>query len=165
MTLRKEDLPHGVRHNNPGNISCPDGNHWVGGEGFDDRGFCMFNCAEAGIRAMVINLHAYNVAHGLKYLVNYIERWAPPEENDTEAYVKAVQDFMGVGMYHVVQWPDDIPALVHAIVKHEQGKTFYPEHVFVYGIKAGLDSTIALPSEGFTWEDLITEENGNGKEV
>ena len=52
--------------------------------------FCVFESAVMGIRAMAKNLLAYHDRLGCDTVREYIERWAPPNENNTEAYVTHV---------------------------------------------------------------------------
>jgi len=86
------------RNNNPGNI-------WDGtGKGkprrvwpsipIDDKGFLIFPSPAQGI-AYLLRQIAVNVAAGLT-LREFVAKWAPPNENDTEAYVKFVSAFVKV---------------------------------------------------------------------
>ena len=58
--------------------------------------FCVFNDAQHGIRAMVKNLRAYRDQLGCKSVRDYINRWAPPNENNTAAYIANVAGPLGV---------------------------------------------------------------------
>ena len=42
-------------------------------------------------------LHTYRVRHGLRTIRKMISRWAPPSENHTEAYIRAVAADTGIG--------------------------------------------------------------------
>lgn len=59
--------------------------------------FCVFEDAEHGIRAMVKNLWAYHDRLGCRTIRDYINRWAPPNENNTAGYIQRVADSVGVG--------------------------------------------------------------------
>jgi len=52
--------------------------------------FCVFERAELGIRAIAKNLIAYRDRLGCRTIRDYINRWAPPNENNTEAYIANV---------------------------------------------------------------------------
>lgn len=81
----------GIRNNNPGNIRW--GDHWrglVSESQRTDKAFCQFVNAEYGIRAMMIILNHYHTQHGLNTLDGIIRRWAPPEENNTQAYIDGI---------------------------------------------------------------------------
>ena len=43
-----------------------------------------------GYRAMFVLLHTYRVRHGCRTLREMISRYAPPMENHTENYIRAV---------------------------------------------------------------------------
>lgn len=49
-----------------------------------------------GYRAMFVLLHTYRVRHGCRTLRQMIDRYAPPSENHTENYIRAVGTKAGV---------------------------------------------------------------------
>jgi len=53
--------------------------------------FCVFVDASHGIRAMVHNLWAYHDRLGCRSIRDYINRWAPPNENNTTATLRGWQ--------------------------------------------------------------------------
>jgi hypothetical protein len=79
----------GLRNNNPGNI---DRNtiKWQGmaDDQSSDPRFVVFKAPVFGIRALAKTLLAYQNQHGCKTIRQIINRWAPPSENKTEAYVQ-----------------------------------------------------------------------------
>lgn len=88
-------MSRGLRNNNPGNIRL-DGVHWKGEkEPSTDGEFKQFTSMAWGYRAMFQMLNTYSTKHGLDTIRKMISRWAPPTENDTEAYIKAVSDRSG----------------------------------------------------------------------
>lgn len=88
-------MSRGLRNNNPGNIRL-DGVHWKGEkEPSTDGAFKQFTSMAWGYRAMFQMLNTYSTKHGLDTIRKMISRWAPPTENDTEAYIKAVSDRSG----------------------------------------------------------------------
>jgi len=136
-------LPLGIRQNNPGNIEHSERNRWQGlavppmGEGAGAR-FCRFVDAVMGIRALVVLLIAYFDRHGLRTVRAIIERWAPPVENDTGAYARAVARRLGVGVDDPIDLHSyhHIEPLVQAIIRHENGDprqygraTWYPQAI------------------------------------
>jgi hypothetical protein len=57
-------------------------------------------------------------------------RWAPPEENDTGAYARALANAVGVKVGEHVDWknePAKLRDLVKAIIKHENGVQPYSD--------------------------------------
>ncbi|TDB51423.1 structural protein [Photorhabdus luminescens] len=84
-------MSRGIRNNNPGNIRW--GDDWQGlvpELQRTDQSFCQFVSPEYGIRAMIKILYNYNRKHGLKTVKGIISRWAPHNENNTDAYINHV---------------------------------------------------------------------------
>ena len=60
--------------------------------------FCQFYSMEWGWRAaFVILCRTYYGKYGLKTIRGIVTRWAPPKENNTEAYIRHVSDYTGIG--------------------------------------------------------------------
>lgn len=80
-------IPRGIRNNNPGNIE-KGASKWQGlaGNQSDSR-FATFTDATWGIRALAVLLINYQDKYGLNTIEGIINRWAPPVENKTSAYV------------------------------------------------------------------------------
>jgi len=85
-------LPRGARNNNPLNVT---GTGWAGQTGSDGR-FATFATADAGRAAADQNLQAYHGKHGIDTVAGVVSRWAPPNENDTAAYIDRVSRKLGV---------------------------------------------------------------------
>jgi len=96
--------PRGIRNNNPGNIRR-NGDPWQGlAETQGDKEFFTFATPVYGIRALARTLITYQDRHGLRTIRQIISRWAPPVENDTESYVKAVTAATtGIGLVEALQ--------------------------------------------------------------
>lgn len=141
----------GLRNNNPGNIRW--GDNWQGllvPSLRTDKDFCQFVDIKYGIRALVIILFNYKNKAGLPHvggkgidtIREIIMRWAPPNENDTEAYIASVAKTVGV--------LDDEPmdlfnifrcrSLVKAIIMHENGSQPYADAQLDVGIRLAYDS-------------------------
>lgn len=149
--------PRGIRNNNPGNIEW--GSPWQGLVPADrrtDSRFCQFTDAAFGIRALATTLITYQdkrrAADGspIDTVYEAISRWAPPNENDTTAYAKAVAAAVSrstgrnVGIHDIVDFHDhDVMfGLVSGIIKHENGKgpkdtlnTWYSDDVINEGLR------------------------------
>lgn len=114
-------LPRGVSNNNPGNIEW--GDPWQGlvpvNERTDPR-FAQFTTPAYGIRALARTLITYQDKYGIRTVTGAINRWAPPVENDTGAYVRAVQKAVGGDIVDMHDYKSLRP-LVEAIIKHENG--------------------------------------------
>lgn len=119
-----KQLPRGYRSNNPGNIDRTS-ERWIGmskDQSADPR-FAVFDSPEYGIRALMRTLITYYDRHGLKTVRGVINRWAPPVENNTGAYVGRVAAALGVGPDDEIDTHDrdTCIALAQAIVRHELG--------------------------------------------
>lgn len=91
--------PRAVRNNNPGNIVADSRNPWQGQVGTDGR-FAVFATPADGDRAHAKLLSNYQNLHGANTVRSVISRWAPPSENNTDAYVGRMSSDLGIG-------PDD----------------------------------------------------------
>ena len=76
--------------NNPLNIRYNPANRWQGQTG-ELKGFCVFRSQAYGIRAGYKLLVNY-IKNGHNTLEKIISRWAPPTENNTENYIRFVED-------------------------------------------------------------------------
>lgn len=94
--MAKSILPRGLRNNNPGNIRI--NNDLFQGEirPSRDKSFKQFDTMAYGYRAVFKVLLNYYKNYKLDTIRKMIGRWAPENENDTEAYVKAVSDYAGI---------------------------------------------------------------------
>ena len=130
----------GVRNNNPFNIKKTH-TEWLGEVDGPDRVFKTFKTPEDGIRAGVVLLLNYEKKYGLNTIEGIIRRFAPPNENDTTAYINAVARST---RYHRDQPLDlrdfeTMERLVKAIIKHENAGQPYSDAVIARGIsRAGV---------------------------
>ena len=80
--------------NNPLNIRFNKDNNWKG-QTTTLRGFVVFKTPEYGYRAAYVLLCNY-IRKGYNTPRKIITRWAPPTENDTEAYINYVSKTMDI---------------------------------------------------------------------
>lgn len=126
-------IPRGIRNNNPGNIRH--GDKWKGLAPIQgDPDFCTFISPEYGIRAMAVLLLNYQRKQGLQTVRQIISRWAPPTENNTEAYIRHVAERLGVGPDEPIVIADVLPTLVACIIRHENGQHPYDATTIGRGI-------------------------------
>jgi len=83
--------------------------------------FCVFSDATHGVRAMVRNLQAYRERLGCRTIRAYINRWAPPNENNTAGYIARVAASAGVDADSAVDIGDRriLRAMVDGIIRVE----------------------------------------------
>lgn len=142
----------GVRLNNPGNLEW--GAPWEGlvpreksryyktGTGPQQR-FCEFKDAASGIRAIMRTLITYadkrKAADGsaIDTVREVVSRWAPPSENNTNAYAVHVAKLMGVHPDAPINIKDYETAygLVTGIIAHENAGYAYPAAVVEEGLR------------------------------
>lgn len=116
----KAITPRGIRNNNPGNIEwiADPAKRWRGMVGKDGR-YGVFDTAANGVRAIGGEIRA-NFRRGENTIAEIITEWAPPKENNTAAYIRAVAGELGVDADTSLS-SSYIPAIAAAIVKHENG--------------------------------------------
>ena len=126
---KKRSLPRGIRNHNPGNLRRSS-DPWQGlAPQQTDPDFCQFESAKWGVRALARTLIAYQDRWGLKSVKRIISRWSPPNENDTEAYVRAVAEAVGVSPDEPINTHDYkiLKPLTLAIIRHENGQQPYTD--------------------------------------
>lgn len=93
--MRNNNLPRGLRNNNPGNIRR-NSDVFQGEKTSSDREFKQFKSMAYGYRAIFKILSNYYRNYKLDTIRKMIGRWAPENENNTNAYIKAVSDYAGI---------------------------------------------------------------------
>lgn len=94
--MGKDNLPRGYRNNNPGNIRINSDLFQGEIRPSKDNSFKQFETMAYGYRAVFRILSNYYRNYKLDTIRKMIGRWAPENENDTEAYVKAVSGYAGI---------------------------------------------------------------------
>lgn len=84
-------MTRGYKNNNPLNIRIGNGKAWYGEiRPSRDPSFAQFESMAHGYRAAFKLLDNYRRLHACSMLSDFVRRWAPPIENDTNAYLRAV---------------------------------------------------------------------------
>lgn len=111
----------GWRNNNPFNLR-KSSDRWQGlAREQTDPAFFQFESLDYGIRAGLIVLRNYYARYGLDTVRGIIHRFAPPSENNTDAYVAHVARQLGVDPDERIDVPARLGELGAAIMKHENG--------------------------------------------
>jgi len=135
----------GIRNNNPGNIR-KSGEKWQGQTG-DDGDFVQFATPEHGIRALSRNLLSYD-RQGYNTVEQIINRWAPPNENETDKYIAEVAGALEVPPNTRLDLTDinTLTKLSKAIIKKENGQSNYTDAQISSGVQAALGVSALPPS-------------------
>lgn len=115
--------PRGLRNCNPGNIRITK-DKWQGLRPQQtDKSFFQFTEMKWGYRALIITLQNYHRRHGCRTITDYINRWAPPSENNTGGYISRVCKEMEVPNSYVPNVDDKATmcAFAAAISQVENG--------------------------------------------
>lgn len=131
------------RNNNPGNIRI--GQPWQGlmprsqmsPEQAAETAFCVFMTPMWGFRAMATIFHNY-AKRGLVTIREIISTWAPPSENNTEAYILAVAHDCGLSPDAIFDFSNSqaMADLCHAVSVHECGGWLFKEDDLLHGVLA-----------------------------
>ncbi|MBS9442289.1 lytic transglycosylase catalytic [Photorhabdus heterorhabditis] len=126
----------GLRNNNPGNLN------FVGQRGatLESPGgrFARFETAFEGLRALSRQLTLY-ASRGLTTIRDIITTYAPPSENDTEAYIAGMSKWLGVDQNAQLnlQDPQTLTAMMNGIIHHENGRNPYSSELMGKAAIAG----------------------------
>ena len=131
---RDPNEPRGIRNNNPGNIRHGS-SQWAGmSTRQGDDAFVQFDTPEDGIQALTELADTYYTRHGLHTVAGFINRWAPPSDNnDTRAYIRAVEKSIGSPTWSIHDSQSTL-RLLKAIIRHENGKQPYSDATLLRGM-------------------------------
>jgi hypothetical protein len=131
--------PRGIRNNNPGNLVITS-IKWQGKIPVaqnTDKKFEQFRSIEYGIRAMAMDV-LNDINKGKNTLNMLITEYAPPAENDTLAYIKAVSQKTGLKHNEVIKpTPETLAAIIGAKIQVENGKD-WNKYLSAQDIKNGI---------------------------
>ena len=104
-------IARGIRNNNPLNIRRSK-DKWQGLKALQtDPQFCQFETMAYGWRAAFVMLtRTYYHTYRLYTIRAIINRWAPPNENNTAAYIRNVSRLTGIDPDEPLGIPSDKPA-------------------------------------------------------
>lgn len=126
-------ISRGIRNNNPGNIRS--GQPWQGLSSEQrDPEFDQFISPEYGIRALGKLLTNYQAISGLNTIAQIIARYAPSNENNTQAYINSVASQTGLDPNEPIDVATNLERLIPAIIRHENGSQPYSAETILAGI-------------------------------
>jgi hypothetical protein len=119
-------LPRGLRNNNPGNLRVlPGGQKWLGEIDPDPDGFSRFSDIAYGLRAMITDLAGDIMRDGRNTIRKLIYAYAPPSENDTEAYINSLAAYTGIGADTIITANrETVDKLIHGQLNIELGANY-----------------------------------------
>jgi hypothetical protein len=129
----------GLRNKNPGNIRHNATFHWQGEIGADDQNFIIFDTEVNGIRALARDLQN-KIRRGLDTVEKILTVYAPPSENNTDAYIASVCKQTGFNPDEQINVTiGNLAKLVKAIITHECGEQPFSEGLIDEGVKSALN--------------------------
>lgn len=133
--MKRHELPRGMRNNNPGNIRKNSDLFQGEVTPSRDRDFKQFKTMAYGYRAMFKILSNYYRKHHLTTIRQIVGRWAPENENNTDAYIKAVSDYAGIPADDLINFDrEQMIRIVAGMSKVENGR-----EANMYDVIAGWD--------------------------
>lgn len=129
-------MARGLANCNPGNIRRSEDRYRGEVRPSRDPAFKQFESLAWGYRAIFVLLDTYRVRHGLDTIAAMIARWAPPTENRTEAYIRAVARSTGIA-------PDEI-------IDTRDRRTMVPVAAAISRVENGVAADMAEVERG--WE-------------
>ncbi|WP_272582664.1 hypothetical protein [Providencia sp. PROV261] len=110
----------GFRNKNPGNLR--DANNKIGLQGPEGDQFAIFASDRDGLAAMSRQL-MLDAERGKNRIADYIEKYAPSNENKTQEYISMVSNWTGYGAYEYLDMhdPEVLAKLMNAMIKVENG--------------------------------------------
>ena len=116
-------MSRGIDNCNPGNIRLSKVFYRGEVQPSQDAAFKQFSSMEWGYRAMFVLLDTYARRYGLNTIRGMISRYAPPSENNTEAYIAAVCEWTGIAADEVLDTRSrrDMVPIVGAMSRIENG--------------------------------------------
>ena len=133
-----DQRPRGIRNNNPGNIRHDANWHGLNPDGRKiDPAFCVFTDSIYGIRALAKVLVNYKKIHGLNTVRQIISRYAPPNENQTTAYIQSVAKQLGVYPDTIIDIEERgvLTVFIKAVIRMENGIQPYSDETIQQGIE------------------------------
>jgi len=147
-------FPRGIMNNNPGNLN------FAGQKGAHSSGrYAAFGSMKEGVAALVRQIGLY-IHRGKDTIRKIITTYAPPGENNTAAYIRAVSQFMGVSPDQPLSMGNakQIEALVRAISIHENGGKYLSDDT----VNAGYQMAVgAGATSRFGGSSPVTNNNSN----
>jgi len=120
--------PRGIRNNNPTNIRAGVG--YVGEIGRDKDGYAIFDSPLNGLRAPYLEVWDSITRDHDDTIDTLVRQWAPPSENDTQAYAADVSKRTAIPRTQKLVYSAHATPIVKALVWHENGQNPYGDALY-----------------------------------
>lgn len=116
-------MSRGIRNCNPGNIRRSGVRYLGEVTPSRDKEFKQFASMTYGYRAMFVLLDSYARRYGLRTIRTMLNRYAPPEENFTQGYIRFVANTSGIDADELIDTRSarDMIPIVAAMSEIENG--------------------------------------------
>ena len=94
------------------------------------KGFVEFETREHGIRAWIVLMHNYRIKHRCGTIRAIITRYAPPSENNTQAYIKYCKERVHKSEITWLSTTADYVRLGCAMAKMETGTVLTAQEIY-----------------------------------
>ena len=134
--IKENELPRGIKNNNPGNI-IKTSDEWEGmSEDQGDSTYVQFDEAKWGLRALAKNLINQKRFHGIDNVESLISKYAPSSENPTSEYITFVSNKLSVDPQEAIDLSDEsvLKDVMKAVIEFENGVQPYSSKELDEGI-------------------------------
>lgn len=153
------------RNFNPGNLNYA-GQAGASLEAGSNARFAKFNSEEEGIAALVRQLRLYQ-QRGIDTIGEIVKKYAPPSENDTQAYIASMARWTGLGADEKLNFndTDTVRRMVQGISRKEGRYTPLTEGQIMSGInlanqRAGIAGATSIQTGDITINTQATDASG-----
>lgn len=158
------------RNFNPGNLNYA-GQAGASLEAGSNARFAKFNSEEEGIAALVRQLRLYQ-QRGIDTIGEIVKKYAPPSENDTQAYIASMARWTGLGADEKLNFndADTVRRMVQGISRKEGRYTPLTEGQIMSGInlanqRAGIAGTTSIQTGDITINTQATDAAGIARDL
>ncbi len=157
--------PRGIRNNNPGNIEF----HGQAGalkEAGPTGRFAVFETVEQGLAALANQLRSY-ARRGIDSVQGIISKFAPPNENNTVAYIQSVAKALGVAANEKLDLGNSqlLAGLMKSIIKVENGRVPYTAEQLSAAAALGGAPPTGNPYAGEMLASPVSQTSDQSKQV
>lgn len=139
LHMAQQEMPRGVRNNNPGNLNYAGQEHARLESGPGAR-FASFGTMQDGVAALARQLRLYG-GRGTDTIEDIVKTYAPKADgNDVQAYIHALQGSTGfkAGQHLNLSDPKVLSVLIKGIITHEGNAGYVSQQDILSGTMTGM---------------------------